>query len=228
MRDPKRPHPPSLALPLLALFAGGAGGAEIAGRIELVNAKGNQAPGVHQTVVYFTPRAPVEPAEPAAEPFEVATVRKDFQPHVLAVPLGSTVSFPNEDQILHNVFSVSGGNRFDLGLYRGGESKATTFEEPGVVQVFCNVHHSMGAYVVVLETPFFTSPETNGEFRLADAPAGPGTLTVWHEQAETVTRELDLPMGEPLAIRLEISRKRVPNHLNKFGKPYRNRRGKAY
>lgn len=224
----KIPPARCLALPLLALVAGGAGGAEISGRLELVNAKGNQAPGVHQAVIYFTPRAAVDPPPPAAEPFEVVTVRKDFQPHVLAVPRGSAVRFPNEDQILHNVFSVSGDNRFDLGLYRGGESKQTTFDDAGVVQVFCNVHHSMAAYIVVLATPYYTSPETNGEFLLTGLPAGPGTLTVWHEQTEAVKRRLDLPLAEPLAIRLEISRKRVPKHLNKFGKPYRNRRGKAY
>lgn len=69
------------------------------------------------------------------------------------VPAGSTVRFPNQDSILHNVFSVSRANRFDLGLYRRGEGKSATFRQPGVVRVFCNVHHSMVAYVVVVETP---------------------------------------------------------------------------
>ena len=159
----------------------------------------------------------------------MVTVRKRFEPQVRAVPLGSTVVFPNQDPILHNVFSVSGENRFDLGLYRGGESGEKTFEAPGVVKVFCNVHHSMSAYVVVLETPHYTSPETSGDFVLSDLPAGGGTLTVWHAQTELATRQIELPASGPIAIRLEITKKRFPKHTNKFGKPYsRKRRGKAY
>lgn len=227
---------PWLALAVLAAavlaIAGPALAAELRGRIELVNEDGKLTPGVHQAVVYFTPHGGTprpSPLPPSGEPFEVVTVRKDFQPQVLAVPLGATVAFPNQDPILHNVFSVSGKNRFDLGLYRGGESKSTTFTAPGVVQVFCNVHHSMAAYVLVLETPYYAQPETSGEFVVGGLPEGPGTLTVWHAQTETWTREIGLPAAEPLAIRLEIVRKRVQKHTNKFGKPYsRKRRGKDY
>ena len=243
-----RTHPPpwSAVLLLAAAVLGAAGpalAAELRGRVELVNEDGKLTPGVHQAVVYFTPGVATpgvatpsvaspggsRPGGPDAEPFEIVTVRKDFQPQVLPVPLGVTVAFPNEDPILHNVFSVSGRNRFDLGLYRGGESKSTTFEAPGVVQVFCNVHHSMAAYVLVLETPYFARPETSGAFVVGDLPAGPGTLTVWHAQTETWTREIEVPAAEAPAIRLEIVRKRVQKHTNKFGKPYsRNRRGKDY
>lgn len=230
MRNRKllRASPLLTAAVLVLLGAGPAAAAELRGRVELVNDDGQVAPGVHQAVVYFTPRHGAPPAPPVAT-FEVATLRKDFQPQVLVVPLGSTVSFPNRDPILHNVFSVSGRNSFDLGLYRGGDSKSTAFEAPGVVQVYCNVHHSMAAYVVVLETPFYTQPQTNGEFRLTGLPEGTGTLVAWHAQTETWTREIVLPAGEPPAIRLEIVRKRVQKHTNKFGKPYsRNRRGKDY
>jgi plastocyanin len=233
-----RTHPPTWStLLLLAAAALGAAGpalaAELRGRVELVNEDGKLTPGIHQAVVYFTPGVAPQGGSPAsgpdAEPFEIVTVRKDFQPQVLPVPLGVTVAFPNEDPILHNVFSVSGRNRFDLGLYRGGESKSTTFAAPGVVQVFCNVHHSMAAYVLVLETPYFARPETSGAFVVGDLPAGPGTLTVWHAQTETWTREIEVPAAEALTIRLEIVRKRVQKHTNKFGKPYsRNRRGKDY
>lgn len=224
----RKTSPWLLALLALAL-AGRAGAAEIAGRIDLVDDKGQRATGVHRTVVYFTPRAGAPRPEPLAGPFEVVTVRKKFEPTVAVVPVGSTVAFPNQDPILHNAFSVSGENRFDLGLYRGGESRETKFDTPGVVQVFCNVHHSMAAYVVVVDTPYYTSPETNGEFLLQGVPEGSGTLTFWHEQTETVTRRIDVPTAEPLAVALKITKKRIPRHLNKFGKPYsRKRRGKAY
>ena len=148
---------------------------------------------------------------------------------MLAVPKGSTIRFPNEDPILHNVFSVSGENRFDLGLYRkGDEGKEHTFEAPGVTQIFCNVHHDMAAYVMVLDTPFFTSPERDGDFVLADLPAGRGTLHVWHERTELHTSEIELPLAGPLEIELIITRERVPKHRNKFGKPYPRRPRERY
>ncbi len=178
--------------------------------------------------VYFTPRAAIE-LEAPSEPFEIVTVRKEFVPRSLSVPVGSTVRFPNQDVILHNVFSVSGMNRFDLGLYRRGDGKTATFERPGVVRVFCNVHHSMVAYVLVVDTPFSTSPDFNGQFSLEGLPDGPGTLHVWHERSRPYSRELTLPLSEPFEVKLEVSKPRVPRHTNKFGKPYaRKRRGRSY
>ncbi len=88
----------------------------------------------------------------------MVTVRKEFLPRVLAVPAGSKVRFPNQDPILHNVFSVSGENRFDLGLYKQGEAKEAHLLQAGMVNVFCNVHHSMVGYIAVLETPFTRAP----------------------------------------------------------------------
>lgn len=179
-------------------------------------------------LVWFEPsgEASVEAPE---EPFEMVTVRKEFSPKVLAVPVGSTVRFPNQDPILHNVFSITGGNRFDLGLYRGGDSEETRFTEPGIVRVFCNVHHSMVAYVAVLDTPHHSRISRDGTFRLAGLPPGPGRLTVWHDRAEPRTVDLVLPLASPFEARLELTKDQIPRHRNKFGKPYtRKRRGKAY
>lgn len=224
----KTPHLRTTAC-LLLILAGSVDAADLTGKIELTDDRGRRPADVYRAVVYFTPNAPTAPPKPPAEPFEVATISKNFQPHVLAVPVGSSVSFPNQDRILHNAFSVSGKNRFDLGFYRVGESKETTFEAPGVVQVFCNVHHSMAAYVVVLDTPFYALPERSGEFRLTGLPEGPGTLTVWHERTNVFTQEILVPASAPLEIPLEITKKRVPRHKNKFGKSYpRRRRGKDY
>ena len=216
---------PALCLCLgLATQSGG-----LEGRVILAKSTaGKPSKEVSTAQVYFTPRAPAT-VTPPEEPFEIVTVGKELTPRTLTIPVGSTVRFPNRDTILHNVFSVSGKNRFDLGLYRRGAGKSTTFDHPGVVRVFCNVHHSMVAYLVVVETPFTTSPEPDGRFRLDGLPAGPGTLTVWHERAKIFNQELTLPLSEPLEIRLEVSRPRVPRHTNKFGKPYTRRRsGKAY
>jgi plastocyanin len=179
-------------------------------------------------LVWFEPERPVR-VEVPKESFEMVTVRKEFQPKVMPVPVGSTVSFPNQDPILHNVFSVSGENRFDLGLYRGGDAKDTRFDHAGVVRVFCNVHHSMVAYVAVLQTPYYGRLGRDGSFHLDDLPAGPGRLTIWHERAEPETINLILPLASPLRLDLNLTKEQIPRHRNKFGKPYtRTRRGKAY
>ena len=204
-------------------------GVELRGTVVLAKSAGSKSSReVRTSQITFTPEAAVAVAPPT-EPFEIVTVKKEFSPRALTVPVGSTVRFPNRDVILHNVFSVSGKNRFDLGLYRRGEGETVTFEHPGIVRVFCNVHHSMVAYVLVAETPFATSPDVEGRFSLAGLPAGPGTLTVWHERAEPFSRRLTLPLAEPLEVRLEVSKPRVPRHSNKFGKPYaRKRSGRSY
>ena len=178
-------------------------------------------------VVYFVPDSPVE-VEPLVETATIKMQRKEFVPRILTVTQGSTVAFPNDDAILHNVFSLSGENRFDLGLYRRGESAETTLDSPGIVQIFCNVHHSMVAYVLVLDTPFYGSVEKGGTFRLDGLPDGPGEVVVWHERAEPTRMRLEGPGGR-VTLDLEIAKPRIPRHRNKFGKPYsRKRRGKAY
>ncbi len=90
---------------------------------------------------------------------------KAFTPHVLAVPVGSTVDFPNDDPILHNVFSVSGENRFDLQLYKRPKSGSWTFQKPGVVRVYCNIHPQMSAIVLVTDSPHVAKTAADGSFR---------------------------------------------------------------
>jgi hypothetical protein len=149
----------------------------------------------------------------------MTTKDKQFVPRLLTVPKGSRVVFPNQDVILHNVFSVSGGNAFDLGLYKRGPGKEATFKEAGLVRVFCNVHHAMVGYIWVLETPFQATPGADGSFVLTGLPRGPGKLTVWHEQADPVTIDVKTP-ADLVAARVEIVRPRVPPHLDKAGKSY--------
>ncbi len=210
------------------LLGAAAGGAELRGQVEILKKGGTRrcrTCDVTQAVVYFEPAGKTAP--PAAERFKIRTTGKKFEPRVRIVPRGSTVSFPNDDPILHNVFSVSKGNAFDLGLYRGETVKAATFETPGVVRVFCNVHLSMVAYVLVLETPYVTSPSDDGSFVLSDLPAGKGRLTVWHDRAKAQTLDVRVPSAAPVEVRIEAKRARVPAHLNKLGKPYaRSRRDK--
>ncbi len=220
-----RAAPLALAVLLaLAAPAAPAAAAELRGRMQLVSKAGKPARGsdLRQAVVYFEPTA-AHGVPPAPRPLEMVTRRKEFSPRVLVVSKGSRVRFPNQDPILHNVFSVSPGNAFDLGLYPKGPGKEQRFAEPGLVRVFCNVHHAMVAYVLVLATPFHTVPDAQGAFTLSGLPPGPGRLTVWHEQAEPWTVELTVPHTGMIAARVPVTRPRIPPHLNKLGKAYSTR-----
>jgi plastocyanin len=207
---------------LFLLLAVPACAEELRGTVQLL-AKGGKGPArgadVRQAVVYWEPAAGAG-VRPAEEPLIMKTRQKQFAPRMLVVPRGSRVRFPNEDPILHNVFSVSPGNAFDLGLNRMGPGKEQRFTEPGVVRVFCNVHHDMVAYLLVVDTPHVVSPGPDGSFVLTGLPKGPGRLTVWHEQADPWTSDLQLPQGTPVLARVEIVRPRVPPHLNKVGQSY--------
>lgn len=179
-------------------------------------------------VVYFRSSAVATPVKVPTQPYVVVTERKTFNPRVLPIPVGASVRFPNNDPILHNVFSNAKENTFDLGLYGKGDGDAETFEQPGVIQVFCNVHHSMVAYVLVMDTPHFVKPDASGRFRLSQLPAGPGELFVWHERAQLWRQTVSVDRDLELSIPLELSKRRVPPHLNKHGQPYRRARPDEY
>lgn len=221
---------PVVTLVLTTVLASTATAGEITGRVE-VTVKGRPSPGqASLAVVYFEPDRPVHPG--TAGNLEMVTERKEFRPRVLVAPRGATVAFPNRDPILHNAFSVSEPRRFDLGLHGEGEIGRVTFERPGVVRVFCNVHHDMVGYLLVLDTPHHTRPDGRGAFRLRGLPAGSGTLTVWHEQAEPWSARVEVPAGAeaapPVDAVLELSKPRIPPHLDKFGRSYLQRRRDRY
>lgn len=178
-------------------------------------------------VVYYRPDVATVPEVPA-EPYEVVTERKTFVPRVLAVPVGATVRFPNRDPILHNVFSTQREAPFDLGLYGKGPGASHTFTQPGVIKVYCNVHHAMVAHVLVMDTPFVARPDAQGRFRIDGIQAGAGELFVWHERAALWRQRLDAVPAGPVPVALELSRRKVPPHLNKFGQPYRRSRPGEY
>jgi hypothetical protein len=152
---------------------------------------------------------------------------KTFAPHILTVPVGTTVDFPNFDPFFHNVFSTYDGQNFDLALYRPGTSKSFTFTQPGIVRVFCNIHASMSAVIVVLDTPYFDTTRKDGAFEFHDVPPGEYYLRIFHERAtpetlDALTRRItvvgDLVTLPPLAIS-ESGYLSTP-HLNKFGHVY--------
>ena len=171
-----------------------------------------------QTVVYFVPEADVAP--PPAQEVEIGTRAKRFSPDVVVVPVGSTVHFPNHDRILHNVFSLSSVAEFDLGFYGHEESRSHTFNEAGLALIHCNVHQSMQAEVFVVETPFYTQPDQQGQFVLEGISPGPGTLHVWNPRSGESRQVLDLEDDHSMSLTLELTRPRVEEHTNKFGEPY--------
>lgn len=219
-----RAAPRGVGLLLLACLATGAApAAELRGRIELRSGgQALRASEAADAVVYFRPGTrptPVPPAEPAV----LATRRKQFLPRVLPIVAGTTVQFPNEDVILHNAFSSSPGNAFDTGAYASGEGGRHTFVTPGLVKVYCNVHHAMFAHILVLDTPWFARPDPQGRFLLADLPDEAGELVVFHDRAIPWQQRLmpgETGVAGEIEVRLEVRRRKVPPHMNKFGKPY--------
>lgn len=200
--------------------------AEIRGTVALkASGQALRATEAAEAVVYFRPSAAFEPPAPMA-PASMTTRRKEFVPRVLPITPGTTVRFPNLDPILHNAFSTSSGNAFDTGVYGTGDGASHVFARAGLVKVYCNVHHSMTAHVLVLDTPWFTRPDAQGNFVLSGLPDGPGQLVVFHDRTPPWQQVIDPAASEPLAITLELTRRKVPPHMNKFGKPY-GRRGAA-
>ena len=125
------------------------------------------------------------PSVPAAATAPHATIDQEnqaFVPRVIAVPVGTTVDFPNHDAVLHNVYSASPAKRFDLGMYDRGDSKSVLFDAPGVVHVGCNVHPRMEAFVVVHTNPYAAVSDANGVYTITGVPAGTYQLRVWHEK----------------------------------------------
>ena len=166
---------------------------------------------------------------PAAPPARARMLQKDkrFVPHVLAVPVGATVDFPNLDPIFHNAFSNFSGQPFDVGLYAPGSNRSVTFRHAGIVRVFCNIHSTMSAVIAVLPSPWVAVTDPGGAFRIAAVPPGEYRLHFFHERAlpETLDRlERRVTVGEtPLELPpVTISETGyIPGpHLNKHGQPY--------
>ena len=132
-----------------------------------------------------------------------------FVPHTLPILRGGVVDFPNDDNVYHNVFSLSSdaapnGKGFDLGRYPKGASKSWTFERPGTVQVFCHIHPDMAAVVLVLSNPYFASPGDDHKFSIDDVPEGDYTIVGWHERATRITKRVHVVAGQTATVDFNI------------------------
>lgn len=200
----------SVAAPLYA--------SSVEGTVAVLGRRGYEK-DLSEVVVYLEGGA-VSPRKVDAE---VRMARKRFEPRIVVVPVGGTVSFPNDDPILHNVFSVSGDNNFDLDLYKRPEIGRKTFEKPGLVRVYCNIHPAMSAFVLVTDSPHYAMADKSGRFRIEGVPPGRYTLRAWHERARedaSVQIEVTAQGSAPVKLELDASKYRPARHKNKFGKDY--------
>lgn len=152
-----------------------------------------------------------------------AVVQKDkrFVPHVLAVPLGATVEFRNDDDFFHNVFSISKPNDFDLGLYKSGAQREQVFNTPGPVQLLCNIHSSMNGWLFVSDSPWFAQANAQGKFTVKGVPAGEWEVEVWHEWAAQSTKQnvTVAPSMAELSLSVDGDRRAPAFVPDKSGKP---------
>ena len=136
------------------------------------------------------PRGPIR----FAWPLRMAQQDIQFQPYVLVVPVGGTVSFPNLDRVRHQVYSFSRGNRFELQLYGRDESRTHTFAAAGVAALGCNIHDQMLAYIKVVDTPWAAKTPAGGDVTLRAVPVGAATLRVWHPRLAGRGNEISRPL----------------------------------
>ena len=209
---------PAAALLASGLAAAAAQAGTITGRVSLVEKGGRPATDASEVVVWVEgARARPKPAKAVVE-----MKGKEFRPRVTVVGVGSTVEFPNGDPIFHNAFSVSGDNRFDLDLYKRPKTGMFTFQHPGIVRVYCNIHPQMSAVLLVVDSPFHTRATQDGTFVIEDVPPGKYALRAWHERGGEAEVAIDVPKEGAVSATLTLDGsnfKRVA-HKNKLGKDY--------
>lgn len=204
------------------LSATGLSAASLSGRVSFQTKRG-QNPAVNETLVWLEPQGNVRVTKRAPAKFQMVTRGKLLIPHILAIPVGSTVEFPNDDPISHNLFSLSNANGFDLGLYRKGAGKAHKFDTAGIVNVYCNVHPNMSAVIHVMPTPYYTFADASGTYSFDDLPAGRYRVVAWNEQGGTAEMIAEVGSGSApavAALTIDSRNYRAQTHSNKEGKPY--------
>ena len=177
-------------------------------------------------VVWLEPIGGPKPVRPLLQRPRLTQKNKHFEPHLLVVPTGTDVDFPNLDPFFHNVFSLFDGRRFDLGLYEAGESRTVRFNLPGVSYIFCNIHPQMGAVVISLDTPYYAVSAHDGRFLINHVPPGRYVLKAWYEGSSTdslahLSREITVSLPQTSIGDLRIAQDQPKQgHKNKYGADY--------
>ena len=197
-----------VAAPLAASMAAQSRGVTIRGRVELprLPAVAERRPSAgdlgegpardvvdrRRAVVYFesAPKGAFEDRDSGRAAMDQRN--ETFVPHLLAITVGTTVDFPNNDKTYHNVFSLSKARRFDLGRYAAGRSKAVRFDRPGIVRVFCDIHAHMNAFILVFNHRYFSVADPEGRYEIDRVPPGTYTLVAWVEGSIRETRSVQV------------------------------------
>lgn len=192
--------------------------AAFAGRITgTVSVRGLRSPA--NTLVYLT-QAPDAALDVSTAKFVMDQQNLTFIPHVLPIPVGSTVLFPNNDKVDHNVFSLSRSNKFNLGNYKPGERRTVRFDNPGIVELRCDLHAEMLAYILVMRNPYFAVTDADGRFEIPDTryleayglpkiddlPAGTYIIKTWHEKLKTESEKASVPDSGVVTVQLNLTR----------------------
>ena len=172
--------------------------------------------------------SPAAPASPrVADPPHPQLIQrnKSFEPHLLVVPVGSVVQFPNRDPFFHNVFSLFEGKRFDLGLYEAGSTRDVRFDKPGISYIFCDIHPEMSAVIIALPTPYYGVSDQRGQVVIPNVPSGRYALHIWHEAAmpeelNNLTREIAVSENSSTLGVFRLAANRSLPHKNKYGQDY--------
>ena len=123
-----------------------------------------------------------------------------FIPHVLPILKGTTVDFVNEDKTYHDVFSLSPIKKFNIGRRPTGENVPVKFDKAGIAQIFCDIHADMSAFIVVLDNPFFTKPDSRGSFRIDNVPPGTYVVKAWHERLHAREQTVTITAGSTTTV----------------------------
>jgi plastocyanin len=188
----------------LVLSAGAGEAGVIRGTLTLP--KRSKGGVVTDAVIYINP-LPDELQSRWGAVGQTATViqrERRFMPRVTAVPVGTTIRFQNKDDVYHNVFSVSPAKRFDLGKYPPNATNQVTFTRAGVVNLFCDIHPKMAAWVLVLPHRLYVRPEYDGTFALPRLPPGFYTLVAWHPSFGRITRRVEMPLHGDAEVALKF------------------------
>lgn len=178
-------------------------------------------------VIWLSPASQAPGPQVRPGHFRMEQKNKSFHPHLLVVPLGSTVEFPNLDPFFHNVFSQFNGKRFDLGLYEAGSTRVVHFDHEGVSYIFCNIHSQMAAVIVTLRTPYFAVGTRSEPLEVHDVPPGDYQMHVWAEgadarQLQDLARRVHLGATQRDLGTIQVFvTSSLSDHKNKFGQDYR-------
>jgi plastocyanin len=217
-----------LGLPGMALAQ-----ASVRGQAQLISrTKGHKHRDNSNVVMWLTPestqisRANLLREFKPTQPLRLVQKDKAFHPHILVVPAGALVEFPNHDPFFHNVFSLFEGKRFDLGLYEAGSTRRVHFDRPGISYIFCNIHAQMSAVVIALNTPYYAISQRSGAFTIPDVPPGSYELHVWYEGStpdvlKALARKITIgESGVSLAAIHVLENASLVPHKNKYGQDY--------